>query len=185
MVRGVTEAANTGPERLVVAARAPGPAGAAGDGQMVVAECEDGSDDADKVTEEDVKGVVAEVPPARTGDENRGAEGYDGEAEKVKRRRGGLTADGGDSLVVSGDILVAKDRVEGGRGRDVAVNATGVAIRVAAVGELVGVWAGNFDARHASARGECGESRGIGETGRRKEGDRDGELARDEEGEVD
>ena len=91
-----------------MAAGAPGPPGAAGNGQVVVAEGEDGRDGADEVAEDDVEAVVAVVPPPRAGDEDRGEEGQDCEAEEVDGRRRGLPPDGRDGLVVARDPLVAQ-----------------------------------------------------------------------------
>lgn len=85
-VRGVAVAADAGPEGLVGGARAPGPAGALGDGEVVVAEGEDGGEDADEEAEEDVEAVVPEVEPARARDEDGGEGGERADGQQVDRR---------------------------------------------------------------------------------------------------
>lgn len=70
-VGGVAIGADAGPEGLVVAAGAPGPAGARADRQVVVPEREPRRDGADDVPEQDVEAVVPEVEPPRARDEDR------------------------------------------------------------------------------------------------------------------
>ena len=80
---GIAVASDAAPEGLVVAARAPCPAGALPDGQVVEAESEEGGGGADEEAKEDVEAVVPEVKPATAGDEDRGEEGQDGDEEEV------------------------------------------------------------------------------------------------------
>lgn len=64
--------ADASPEGSGGAARAPGPAGAARERQMVVAEGEEGAGGAEEVAEQDVEGVVAEIGKARRDDVDTG-----------------------------------------------------------------------------------------------------------------
>lgn len=50
-----------------MAAGSPCPARTARDGEVVIPKGEDGADEADEVAEEDVEGVVPEIPPAGAG----------------------------------------------------------------------------------------------------------------------
>lgn len=105
-VHGVAKAADAGPPRLVGAAGGPGPAGAAGDGQVVPAEGEKGAGGAHEEAKEDVEAVVAKVVPARGGDEDGREKGGHGEGEEVQGRGGGLAAGRGEGGVVRGQEKV-------------------------------------------------------------------------------
>lgn len=111
-VRRITEAPHAGPERLVVAAGAPRPPSSVRDGQVVVAEGEEGRDGSNQIAEEDIKGMVAEVPPPGAGDEDGAEEGNDRDAEQVDGRRRGLPSDCRDRLVVAHNPLVAQCRIQ-------------------------------------------------------------------------
>lgn len=113
-VCGVAEAANAGPEGLVLRSGTPRPTGALGNGKVVVAEGEKGRDSADQEAEEDIETVVAEVEPARASDEDSAEEGETGNQEEIERWGGCLSADCGDSGIVLRHSLVNRSLNRGG-----------------------------------------------------------------------
>lgn len=86
--------ANASPETSLRAPRAPGPAGPAPDGQVVVPEGEEGAGGADEVAKEDVESVVPEIGEPCRSYVDAGEPGDDGWGEEVQRWRCGLVADG-------------------------------------------------------------------------------------------
>lgn len=97
--------AHTGPEGLVDTARAPSPASAVGNGQMVIVKSEERRHCADEKPKQDIKSVVAKIEPARARNENRTEERQDSNEQEVQWRSGGLTAHCSNCLVVVGQVL--------------------------------------------------------------------------------
>lgn len=95
----VGAATNANAPRALVAAGAPGPACAAGDGEVVPAEGEPGAGDADEGAEEHIEAKVAKVGVACTGDVDCGADGDEDEDERVDGWGGVLVADGDYGVV--------------------------------------------------------------------------------------
>lgn len=144
---------------------------------MVVAEREEGTDQADEVAEQDVEAVVAEVEPARTGDKDGREPRDDADQQQVERRRGSLEAYGGHGARVSRKTLLL------GRA-DAAACVGPSAPRAcgASRGHLVrfGPAHGGHGGVMASPRGKGGEGGGIDIRAGGEEGNCDGELAGDE-----
>lgn len=90
IVGNIAQPADTSPVCPVRTARAPRPTSSHGDRQVIESEAEDGSEDADEETKENVEAVVAEVEPAGSCDENGQAKGRHGDDEKVDGRSGRL-----------------------------------------------------------------------------------------------
>lgn len=93
---------NPNPPRPSIAPRTPGPAGAAGNREMVPAETEPGGGDTDQAAEDHVEAVVAVVGEAGADDVDGGADGDEDEDESVDGGRGGLVADGYDVFLGKG-----------------------------------------------------------------------------------
>lgn len=74
---------------------------------MIPAECEDGCDGADEISEQDVKAVMTEVGPSRRGDVDTGEERDNCEDEEVHWRRGGLVSSSDDRFIVARGIELA------------------------------------------------------------------------------
>lgn len=161
------QAADASPEGAVVAARAPGPACAGHDGQVVVAEAVYGRDGADEEAKEDVEAVVTKVEPARGGDEDGQAEGDEGDGEEVDGGRGGLAPQRLQARVVLG-VAVQGPQLAGG------IAAQARLLKRVAAGR------GHGARREGAVHGVV-ERRGRGHDKRQG----DGELARQEQRQVD
>lgn len=183
VIGGVAVATNARPKRLVAAARAPSPPSALRNRQVVVAEGEEGRDEPDDVAEEDVEAVVAEVEPARGCDVNGCEPRNDADQKQVQRRCSGLAAHGGDcARVLRKPLLLdcadAATRI-GAPARGTCRTPRGHLVRF-------GSAHGGIHGRVvAGPRREGGERFGVDSRAGGKEGDGDGELAGDEEREVD
>ena len=177
VIRRIAIAPHAGPERFVVTSWSPRPAGTAGDGQVVIMEGEDGTDQSNQVSKYNVKGVVPVIPPTRTSNVDRSKERNDGNGEEVQRRSRSLSPRRCNLLILLGDSLACHPKLGGRRCQ----------AGLGAVGELIRIGAADFHAWDASpgwessiGRRRVRLTRCIG-----KERNRDSEFARNEEGEVD
>jgi hypothetical protein len=78
---------------------------------MVIAEGENRCDGPNQVPENDVEGMVPEIPPPRACDEDRSPEWDEGKKQEIEWRRRGLSPDRGNGLIVSCYTLVSQRRV--------------------------------------------------------------------------
>lgn len=103
----ITSHADTRPKAPFSASRTPSPSGTSGDRQVIPAECKDGCDCADEVSEQDIEAVMSEVRPSGRGDVDAREERDDCEHEEVYWRCCSLISRSNNRFIVAGGIELA------------------------------------------------------------------------------
>lgn len=171
---GIAQTTDASPECSRFAARTPCPARSIAGWHVVEAEGEVGGGKAHEVAEQDVEAVVTEIIPSRGGDPDGCAERRKSDAEKVNRRGGSLPADGLNMVIL---LRMAHGDLAGNWGwrRRSIVPLPFLLVRrgEGVIVVLHARWEGCARKRVRHAVAGCDK------------GDVDGELAGDEEGEID